>query len=101
MIEVADLIMKFRLTPAMAKIVLLLLENNRVTAQKIENELKIVTDARVAVHRIRRRFEGTGITVQSRREVGYWLTDESKAEIIAAIGKQAPAAGAGEGDADT
>jgi len=98
MIENADLIMKFRLSPSMAKILMLLLENKRVSARMIENDLKIVTDTKVAIHRIRRRLENTGIEIQSRREVGYWLDDTSKTVLYEALGQQAPAVSAGEGE---
>lgn len=95
MIELADLQVKHRLSASMAKIVLLILENRRVTANMIENDHKIVVDAKVIIHRIRRRLEGSGIVIQSRRDVGYWMDNESKVKLYESLGLEAPAGLAG------
>ena len=75
MVELEDLQVKLRLSRSMAKIVKLMLDDGRISTAAIENEHKIVLDAKVMMHKIRRRLEGTGITIHSRRDVGYWMDE--------------------------
>lgn len=81
MVEAADFMMKYKVTPAMAHALLLLLNNKIVTPKMVEVDDPITTDSKVLVHRIRRRLAGTGIEVRSQRNLGYWLDQASK-EII-------------------
>lgn len=73
-----------------AHILVYLYEEKYVTCRGIENERKITKDAKVAIHRLRRRLEGTGIEIRSQREVGYWLDPSSKEKLkeLADTGQQ-------------
>jgi hypothetical protein len=84
----------------MATVVKLMYDNGRITGDAIENEHKIVTDAKVLIHKIRRRLAPYGITIHSRRDVGYWVDDASRDALLLAlgIGTEAPAGHAGEGE---
>lgn len=88
MIEITDLQMKYNLSPSLAKLLRLLIENKIVTGRMVEIEHKLSTDARIAMHRLRRRMDGTEIEIKSRRDVGYWLDPDHKDEIIREIGLQ-------------
>ena len=98
MVEVTDLQVKFRLSRSMARIVKMMLDDGRITGYAIENEHKIVTDAKVLIHKVRRRLEQYGITIHSRRDVGYWMDDASKAALLKALDDEAPAGQAGDGE---
>jgi hypothetical protein len=89
-IELADLQVKFRLSTSMAKVVMLLLNNKRVTTNMIEFDHKIVVDAGVTIHHIRRRLEGSGIVVRSQRDVGYWIDADSRVKLYQALGIETP-----------
>lgn len=71
----------YDLSPSLAKILLLLVKNKVVTARMIEVEHRLTKDAKVALHRLRRRLEGVDIEIKSRRDVGYWLDDEARRNI--------------------
>lgn len=78
-----DLMMKFKLTPAMGRGLLMLLENKIVTYAMLENaEKAVTTDGKVLMHRIRRRMAGTGIVINAQRSVGYWMNQASKDRIL-------------------
>lgn len=95
MTDITDLQMQYNLSPALAKLLLLLLGNKVVTVRMVEKEHKLATDARIAVHRLRRRLDGTGIVVQSRRDVGYWLDATTRAGIAEAIDQESSPTRAG------
>lgn len=86
MVELVNLQVTFSMSKSMAKVVKLMLDEGRITSDGIENKHKIVTDAKVLVHRIRRQLAPFGITIHSRRDVGYWMDDASKAILLKAIG---------------
>ena len=96
MVELVDLQVRFRLSKSMATVVKLMYDNGRITGDAIENEHKIVTDAKVLMHKIRRRLAPCGITIHSRRDVGYWVDDASRDALLLALGTEAPAGHAGE-----
>ena len=77
--------MRYDLSPSLAKILLLLAQNKIVTATMIEVEHKITKDAKVAIHRLRRRLEGVDIAVKSRRDVGYWVEPDARQTIHEAM----------------
>jgi len=81
MVEIIDLQIKYKLTPCMAKALYLLLTHKVVTPAMLEVDAPITTDAKVLMHRIRRRLTDTGIDIKSQRSAGYWLTNASR-EII-------------------
>lgn len=98
MVDVTDMQVKFRLSRSMAKVVKMMFDDGRITASAIENDHRIVTDAKVLIHKIRRRLEAYGITVHSRPNVGYWMDDASKAALLKALDDEAPAGHAGDGE---
>jgi len=83
MIQTTDFMMKYNVTAAMAKMLLLLLNNKIVTAKMVEVDDPVTSDIKVLAHRIRRRMDGTGVKLQSRRSLGYWIDQESKEKIMA------------------
>lgn len=83
-----DLQMEYDLSPSLAKLMLLLIENKVVTANMIEHDFKIATDAKIAIHRLRRRLIPSGIEILSRRDVGYWLPISVKEAIEKRVFKQ-------------
>jgi hypothetical protein len=104
MIQAVDLQMRYKLTPSMAKALLLLLKNKIVTPNMIEIDQPITTDGKVLMHRIRRRLAGTPINIHSQRSVGYWLDQASREVILKDIeGEQIslPLGHGGEGESPT
>lgn len=73
----------FRLSTTLNKLLGCLLATPNVTPDTIVARLKIATDAKVAVHRLREVLKPYGITIQSRRGLGYWLEPEDKEKIWA------------------
>lgn len=63
----------YDLSPALARILALLIDNEVVTPEMIQGEQRAAKDAKVAVHRLRQRLLGMDIDVKSRRDLGYWL----------------------------
>jgi hypothetical protein len=76
---------RYDLSTSLAKILLLLVTNKVVTPQMIQGTHKLTKDAKVAMHRLRRRLEPAGIEVKSMRDVGYWLEYECRKQIHDAI----------------
>lgn len=88
-----ELALAFRLPPALNNLLGLLLALPVVTHAVIETNLELVTNARVAMHRLRQNLEPFGITVLSRRTVGYWLDNDNKTRVreLMAPGAKLPA----------
>lgn len=82
MTELMALQMKYDLPPSLAKILLMLAQNQVVTARMIEIDTRLTKDAKVAMHRLRRRLEGSPVEIRSRRDVGYWLESDSRAVVL-------------------
>lgn len=100
--ELMALQMRYDLPPSLAKILLLLVENQVVTARMVELDHKLTKDAKVAVHRLRRRLEDTAVEIKSRRDVGYWIEAASRDIVRKAMQPEPmdlPAGDAGEGAA--
>lgn len=98
MVDTVDLMLKYKLTPAMASGLLLLLTSKMVTHRMLEvdaapavdgkgNQSPITTDGKVLIHRIRRRLAGTPVVIHAQRCVGYWLDQESKDFILQDLAK--------------
>lgn len=94
MVEVIDLQIKYKLTPCMAQTLWLLLTNKVVTPRMLEldaltvlgNKTPITTDAKVLMHRVRRRLANTTIEIKSQRSAGYWLDNASREMILRDVG---------------
>lgn len=82
MTELMALQMKYDLPPSLAKILLMLAQNHVVTARMIEIDTRLTKDAKVAMHRLRRRLEGSSVEIKSRRDVGYWLEADSRSVVL-------------------
>lgn len=83
-----NLAITFRLTPVLNNLLGLLLSVPNVTPEMIRQRLEIAPDAKVAIHRLRKQLEpwlGKD-AIESRRNVGYWLSAETKAKIRAMMG---------------
>ncbi|HLL29016.1 MAG TPA: hypothetical protein VKT73_15370 [Xanthobacteraceae bacterium] len=78
----------FRLSPAQNNLFGLLISLDTVTPEIIRQRLEIATDAKVAVHRLRRHLKEWEIQIHSRRNVGYWLDEETKEKIRGMITPQ-------------
>jgi hypothetical protein len=82
------LALAFALPPRLSDLLGLLLNLPVVTSDMIRQRLEIATDAKVAVHRLRKHVDKFGIKIEGRRGFGYWLTEETKAAIWAAVTPQ-------------
>lgn len=81
----AKLAAAFRLTPVLNNLFGLLLSLQTVTPEMIRQRLEIAPDAKVAIHRLRAQLKPWAIEIESRRNVGYWLSAETKAKILALL----------------
>lgn len=81
----ANLAVTFRLPPALNKLLGLLISLPNVTSEMVHQRLEIATDAKVAVHRLRRYMSPHGIQINSRRNLGYWIENADKAKIRAML----------------
>lgn len=80
-----NLAVTFRLTPVLNNLLGLLLSLPVVTPEMIRQRLEIAPDAKVAIHRLRQHLVpwlGED-AIESKRNVGYWLSKETKAKIRA------------------
>lgn len=98
MIEVADIQIKYNLSRSMAKALHLLMDRQHVKPSELKEELETVLDAKMVIHKLRKKMKVFGISIQSRRDVGYWLDDSVKAALLKAFAGDAPAGHAGEGE---
>lgn len=79
--ELFEMRRAFRLSEVLAQLLRLLLTENRVTQQMIEHDYRLSTDAKVAIHRLRRRLKPHNIRIETLRGDGYWLEPEMKQQI--------------------
>jgi hypothetical protein len=75
----------FKLTPNLANFLGLLLALPVVTAEIISERAGIASDAKVAKHRLQKELIPWDIQVHSKRLLGYWLDDDTKARIRALL----------------
>lgn len=76
-----SLLVTFKLPPQRMKLMALLLSLPIVTPEIIAQRLGIDIEVRVAMNRLRKDLEPFEIEIQSRRRLGYWFTEETKAKI--------------------
>ena len=84
--DMTRLQVRLGLSPAAAKILALLVNHEVVTAEMLEDELKVTKVAKVAVHRLRQRLAGSPIEVKSRRDLGYWMDPATRESIKSWLG---------------
>lgn len=75
------LLLTFKLSPSLHSIFGLLLSQKLVTKDMIEHRLTIASEAKVAVHRLRLELKDWGIKIESKRNLGYWLSPETKEKV--------------------
>lgn len=71
----------FKLTPSLNNLFGLLLSLPNVTPEMIQQRLEIATDAKVAIHRLRKHLTEFSIEIKGRRNLGYWLEQVDKDKI--------------------
>jgi hypothetical protein len=76
-----NLAVTFKLTPVLNNLMGLLLQLPNVTPEMIRQRLEIAPDAKVAVHRLRKHLKPYGIDIINRRNIGYWIEDDTKLRI--------------------
>jgi hypothetical protein len=77
----ANLIATFHLPEQLANIFGLLMSLPLVTADMLQQRLELVADAKVSIYRLRLHMAEYGVTIHSRRTVGYWLDNETKDRV--------------------
>ena len=76
-----SLIATFKLPPQRMKLMGLLLTLPIVTTDIIAQRLGIDIEVRVAMNRLRNDLAKWELRIESRRKLGYWFTEETKARI--------------------
>lgn len=94
--ELADIQIKYKLSRTMAKALRLLIERQRVLPAELKQELETVLDAKMIIHKLRKKLKVFGISIQSRRDVGYWLDDAAREALLKELAADSPAGLAGE-----
>jgi hypothetical protein len=74
-------IMPFKLTQQQAKLLALLMEVPVASADVLSRKVKMSTEAKVAVHRLRKRMDEYGVKVSAKRFYGFWLEPDQKAKV--------------------
>lgn len=90
----------FKLTPVLNNLLGLLLALPNVTPEMIRQRLEIASDAKVGMHRLRKHLEKFGVEIQSRRNLGYWLEDETKLKIRKLVAEKQRATSEGNDELD-
>jgi NADPH-dependent ferric siderophore reductase len=90
MVEVLQLRLAYRLPPKYAEVTKLLHDQQVVTTKEI---LAVAKGSKVVIHHIRRALKGYGIDIRSRRTLGYWMDDDSKARLRAHLDTALPGQG--------
>lgn len=80
----------FRLAPASRNILGLLLAVPLVTGEMVQQRLGLASDAKVAMHRLKKALAPFNIEVKSQRHIGYWLDAETKERIRLTVERHAP-----------
>jgi len=70
----------FRLPPAMNELLRLLIATSTVTPAMMRR-LKIVTESKVTIMRLRKHLRGWDIKINCSRKTGYWISDEDKERV--------------------
>jgi hypothetical protein len=87
----AELKAAFLLPPKLCDLLGLLLAVPVVTSEMVQNRLNITTDSKIMVWRLRQHMEPFGVSIRSKRSVGYWLDADTKMKIVNSMGSvQAP-----------
>lgn len=76
-----SLALAFNLPPRLSDLLGLLLSLPVVSSEMIRQRLEIATDAKVAIHRLRKHISPYGIEIMGRRGFGYWISEETKEAI--------------------
>jgi hypothetical protein len=79
------LALAYNLPPRLSDLLGLLLNLPVVSSEMIRQRLEIATDAKVAIHRLRKHLTPYGIKVEGRRGFGYWLSEDTKEAIRAVV----------------
>lgn len=82
-----DYIRVFRMTPALASLLSMLMTSQTVTKEDIEKDGRVATNIRVAMCRLRKELQPYDVIIQSRRFIGYWLSSADKRKVTAAYDK--------------
>ncbi len=73
---------EFGLTPYLADLLLLLVNNRIVTQQMVEVEHQISNHYRVAFQRLRQRMAPRGYNILSIQRTGYYLTSADRRKLL-------------------
>lgn len=70
MIDMLTLRKAMNISPVLADMLVLLLEQDVVTTSDLEG---MIDDPRVAIYRLRKILEPLGVEIRSRARLGYWI----------------------------
>lgn len=84
---------QYGISAKQAELLVLLVISEVVTAEEVEAQKLVskVSAAKMALFRLRAKLKPHGVTIESQRDVGYWLTDAGRASVQKVLGS-APAA---------
>jgi hypothetical protein len=85
MVDQLRLARTYHLPPKLCGMLLLLLERETVTADMIEHDHQFATCAKVGIWRLRRRLKPNKVEIKAMTNVGYWLEQKTKDQIIEAV----------------
>jgi hypothetical protein len=90
MVEVLQLRLVFGLPPKYAEVTKLLHDQQVVTTKEI---LEVAKGSKVVIYHIRKALKDHDIDIRSRRTLGYWMDDDSKARLRAHLDTALPGQG--------
>lgn len=81
-LDATDFAFAFSLPPMLEKVFRLLMAQSRVTGEQISARLPQGAEAKCAVFRLRKSLKPFGVTVQSKRHIGYWIDPADKKRLL-------------------
>lgn len=78
----ADLAFHYNLPPMLEKIFRLLMSQSRMTSEQLAARLPQGAMPKFVICRLRKTLKPHGVEIQSKRHMGYWITDADKKKVI-------------------
>lgn len=78
----------FKLSASLSNALGLLMARIVVPGEMLSQSLGIATDSKVLINRLRNEMKDYGVKIEGRRNVGYWLDEDTKAKVRGMIHSQ-------------
>ena len=83
-LDATDFALAFEMPPTLEKIFRLIMAQPRVTTEQIAARLPQGSEVKCAMFRLRKCLKPTNVEIQSKRHIGYWITQADKKRLLQA-----------------